>query len=309
MGIPGWGFLFTHLSMLLILGGAVIRGAVGQKGHLEIQEGQTSAHFLTSRGPVKMPFDVRLVSFDLEYYEEKTTANHPVDEPDKISIVWPDYRIQTQLVVKVGAPAMIHPPDEEPTVSNTFRVVVSRYVPDFVVDMTTHEVGTRSQDPLNPAILVGIEGQSQQINKWLFANHPDFDMLHPASEEGKTKGKLTMRYHAGGGAHLHNTSQDRSRRIRSFKSTLQLLENGNVIRAKTIEVNSPLNYRGYTLYQSGYDPADLTRSTLQVVRDPGVRLVYTGFLCMIGGLILLLFFKPAARKPSPAEQPSTTETP
>lgn len=305
LGIPGWGFLFTHMSMLLILAGAVIRGAVGQQGDLEIQEGQARAHFLTSRGPVKMPFDVRLVKFDLEYYDNKPVKNPPAGKPDTLSIVWSDRRIQTQMVVEVGAPVMIHPPDEAPTGSNAFRVVVSRYVPDFIIDMTTHEVSTRSEYPRNPAILVGIEGPDLQISKWLFANHPDFDMLHAASGK-ETEDKLTLRYHATGALHLLN-AQERSKRIRSFKSTLQLLENGKVVREKTIEVNSPLSYRGYTLYQSGYNPENLTWSTLQVVRDPGVPVVYTGFLCMIGGLILLLCFKPAARKPSPGEPSSGTE--
>jgi hypothetical protein len=166
-------------------------------------------------------------------------------------------------------------------------------------------VSTRSEDPKNPAILVGIDGPDLQISKWLFANHPDFDMLHSASTNAMAS-KPTMRYHSAGGANLRN-AQDRSKRIKSFQSTLQLLENGKVVREKTIEVNSPLSYRGYTLYQLGYDPEDLSGSTLQVVRDPGVPVVYTGFLCMIGGLVLLLCFKPAARKPSPGTPSSGTE--
>ncbi|MDP2991038.1 MAG: cytochrome c biogenesis protein ResB [Kiritimatiellota bacterium] len=305
LGISGWGFLLTHMSMLLILAGAVIRGAVGQQGDLEMRAGQSRAEFLTSRGPVKMPFDVHLVKFDLEYYDNKTVEAPPAGEPDTLSIVWPDRSIQTQLVVAVDAPVMIHPSDEAPTGSNAVRVVVSRYVPDFIIDMTTHEVSTRSEDPKNPAILVGIEGPNLQISKWLFANHPDFDMLHAASTN-ETASKPTLRYHSAGGAQLRNV-QDHAKRIRSFKSTLQLLENGKVVREKTIEVNAPLSYRGYTLYQSGYNPEDLTGSTLQVVRDPGVPVVYTGFLCMIGGLILLLCFKPAARQPSPGKQSSDTE--
>lgn len=300
MGIQGWGFLLTHASMLLILTGGVIRGAVGQRGELDIQEGQTSAHFLTSRGPVKMPFDVHLVNFDLEYYDEKTREPSCCPEQDTLSIVWPDRRIQTQMVVEVGSPLIIHPADEAPTLSNAFQVVVSRYVPDFVIDMTTREVSARSEEPRNPAILVGIEGQGMRISKWLFANHPDFDMLHSASG-GEAKRQPTLRYRSAGGARLYDTRKQ-SKRIRSFKSALQLLENGNVVREKTIEVNSPLSYRGYTLYQSGYNPEDLTQSTLQVARDPGVPVVYTGFLCMIAGTILLLCFKPAARKPAPEEQ-------
>ena len=68
MGISGWGFLLTHISMLLILAGAVVRGVVGQRGTLVIQEGQTASRFTTSRGPADLPFDVHLVKFEIEYY-------------------------------------------------------------------------------------------------------------------------------------------------------------------------------------------------------------------------------------------------
>ena len=307
LGIPGWGFLLTHVSMLLILGGAVIRGAVGQMGAFEIQEGRTTAHFLTSHGPVKMPFDVRLVKFELEHYAEKTTESPHAHGPDTISVLWPERHILTQLVVEVGAPVTIYPLGEEPTASNAVQVIVSRYVPDFVIDMTTRDVRSRSEEPRNPAILVNMEGRDLRVSKWLFANHPDFDMQHSSSSK-ETEKQVTLRFQSAGGAHLSH-AQDRAKRIKSFKSTLQLLEDGKVVREKTIEVNSPLSYRGYTLYQSGYNPKDLTLSTLQVVKDPGVPIVYTGFLCMIGGLILLLCFKPAPREPRSGEQSSNTEVP
>lgn len=289
LGIPGWGFLLTHLSMLLILGGAVIRGAVGQKGVLEIQQGSATDHFMTSRGPAKMPFTVGLQKFEIEYYDNKP-SDKPVDDPDILSIIWADRNVQTQMSAEVGASVVINPPGLEPTESNSFTVAVSRYVPDFVIDMNTREVGTRSEQPNNPAVLVDINGPDMKVSKWLFANFPDFDMRHSGSgKEGKDK-QLTIRYHSTGGARLRN-AETGGRRIKSFKSTLQLMENGNVLKEKTIEVNSPLSYKGYTLYQSGYNPEDHTWSTLQVVSDPGVPVVYTGFLSMISGLVLLLCFK------------------
>jgi len=75
-------------------------GRRGQQGDLEIQAGQSRAEFLTSRGPVRMPFDVRLVKFDLEYYDNKTVKPRLPREPDTLSIAWPDRHIQTQLVVE-----------------------------------------------------------------------------------------------------------------------------------------------------------------------------------------------------------------
>jgi hypothetical protein len=306
MGTSGWGFLLTHMSLLLILGGAVIRGAVGQKGEMEIREGETQAHFMTPTGPTRLPFDVRLVKFNLEYYDEKTDANPDADKPDMLSIAWPERHIETQVVVEVGTSIIsLHPDKETQTESNAVNVTVSRYEPDFVIDMNTHEAGSRSGSPNNPAILVEVNSGDVHVSKWIFARHPDFDMLHSPSDKGAA-GNLKLLY-LSNGAENEDSFQNRSRPIRSFKSKLQLLEDSNVLVEKTIEVNSPLSFRGYTLYQSGYNPGDLTQSTLEVVHDPGVPVVYAGFLSMVSGLILLLCFKPAGRKKPAANQPSVSE--
>jgi cytochrome c biogenesis protein ResB len=57
-------------------------------------------------------------------------------------------------------------------------------------------------------------------------------------------------------------------------------------------VNRPLTFKGYTFYQSGYDPNDLSWTSLEVVRDPGVRLVYLGFILLIGGLFTVFYLNP-----------------
>ena len=57
-------------------------------------------------------------------------------------------------------------------------------------------------------------------------------------------------------------------------------------------MNSPFSYKGYTFYQSGYNPQDLSWTSLQVVRDPGVPLVYAGFALIIGGLFIVFYVNP-----------------
>lgn len=296
MGISGWGFLLTHISMLLILAGAVVRGVVGQKGYLEIGEGQASSTFQTAKGLANMPFEVRLADFSIEYYDEKK------GDGDILGIVCADLGIETQAVFKVGETITAFPAGAVPGESNTLRILVSRYVPDFTVNTSTREVISRSNTPRNPAILVKVEGPGLQFEKWVFARFPDFDMTH-SPDAKQMAGRVVFRFHS---AAAHGDAMGQ-RRIRSFKSELQLLEGGKVVRQKTIEVNSPLSYGGYTFYQSGYNPEDLTRSTLQIVKDPGVVIVYTGFAFMIGGLVLLLGLKPMARKLSDDVQSPGTE--
>jgi cytochrome c biogenesis protein ResB len=80
--------------------------------------------------------------------------------------------------------------------------------------------------------------------------------------------------------------------IKSFKSTLELVEGDSVVGHRVVEVNSPFSYKGYTFYQSGYNPEDLSYTSLQVVKDPGVVVVYTGFAFMIAGLLIVFYLNP-----------------
>ena len=99
--------------------------------------------------------------------------------------------------------------------------------------------------------------------------------------------------------------------IKSYKSTLQVKENDQVVQTRTIEVNSPFSYKGYTFYQSGYNPQDLAWTSLQVVRDPGVPVVYAGFLLMIAGLFIVFYLNPwmasSRRKASAGSVEAVTE--
>ena len=91
------------------------------------------------------------------------------------------------------------------------------------------------------------------------------------------------------------------RDIKDYKSTLEVVDGGEVVVTKTIEVNAPLSYKGFTFYQSGYNPADPTWTSLMVVRDPGVPLVYAGFLLMIVGLTVVFYVYPGGGGRSPTD--------
>lgn len=72
--------------------------------------------------------------------------------------------------------------------------------------------------------------------------------------------------------------------IRQFRSHLTAVENGRPAARKTIWVNEPFRHKGYTFYQSGYDPDDPQFSSLQVAKDPSVPIVYAGFALLPVGL-------------------------
>ena len=153
------GSMLTHLSILLILGGAVVRGLWGEKGYVALREGERVSCFEETRGLRPLPFSLQLAKFEIE--ADATTT------------------------------------------------------PENASEVT----------------------------------------------------------------------------IRNFRSTIDL-HDGSAVERRTLAVNSPLTFKGYTFYQTGYNPDDLSWTSLQVVRDPGVPLVYSGFGLLVGGLFTVFYLNP-----------------
>lgn len=74
--------------------------------------------------------------------------------------------------------------------------------------------------------------------------------------------------------------------VKGYKSSVIISEKGNILKQGTIEVNKPLGYKGFYFYQYGYDPYSPHQTLLQVVKDPGLPVVYTGYLFLLLGMIL-----------------------
>lgn len=283
------GSLVTHISLLIILAGAVIRAQWGEKGFIEFREGDTVAQFMGQTGPASLPFAVRLVDFNIEYYEKAaaTNAAQPGTEPDRLVALWPDRGVTNVFPVASNAEYDVAAPASGAVTALVCRLAIKRYVPDFMIDGETKEVKSRSDRPNNPAILVTLTTGGQTEERWLFARFPDFN-AH-GGEGGGAGAKLHLRYESM----APMSAAQPAGRVKDFKSHLQIIVGDQVVQEKTIEVNAPMSHGGYTFYQSGYDPRDMTRSTLQVVRDPGVYVVYTGFALMMVGLSIVFWLAPS----------------
>jgi hypothetical protein len=279
-----FGSMLTHISILLILTGGVIRGVWGEKGYIELREGETNAQFLTEKNVKLLPFGIHLAKFEIETYDQPKTDTDDKAQAKQgdccnaLLVAWPEKNLKATLPVKVG----------EEQGFGEFKITILKYIPDFIVDMQTHEITSRSSEPRNPAILVAVNGPTYQNHRWLFAKFPDFTM-HTKDTPATGPSPLEMVYQ-NHGAVEHKTMP--SGPIKSFKSTIQLVEGESVVGERTVEVNSPFQYKGYTFYQSGYNPDDLSYTSFQVVKDRGVPVVYTGFALMIAGLFIVFYLNP-----------------
>ena len=75
------------------------------------------------------------------------------------------------------------------------------------------------------------------------------------------------------------------RMVKDYVSDLELIRDGQVVKAKAIEVNHPLHYGGYLFYQHSYGQDRMGEySVLMVVSDSGLNAVYGGYAMLIAGI-------------------------
>jgi len=275
------GSFITHISLLLVLAGGVVRVIWGQKGVIQFREGQTVNSAESSEGVMPLPFEIRLTKFELEFHKKTATTN--ADQVDQLQVEWTAKHQLVQFPVVLNVERSVVAPDAPAGAPPAFKIRVLHYVPDFTVDAATGDVKSRSDTPNNPAVQVEAVGGGVTNTQWVFARFPDFG-THGGPDAAMP---LTFRYYA-----VPSDEMGAQRDIKAFRSTVEVIEKGAVIRTQTIAVNSPFSWGGFTFYQTSYNPEDLTWSALQVVRDPGVPIVYAGFILMMAGLTMVFCVGP-----------------
>jgi hypothetical protein len=78
---------------------------------------------------------------------------------------------------------------------------------------------------------------------------------------------------------------------KSYRSAVEVTE-GGITQRSLIQMNEPLRFRGYTLYQSSYsEEGGKPVSVFAVVRNAGVYFPYISSLIMCLGLLIHLVLK------------------
>ena len=274
------GSFVTHLSLMLVIAGGVVRVFWAQKGVVQLREGEVASQVATPEGAFALPFTVKLAKFELEFYPHPTP---PADaKPGKLVVTWTGKEGSLDLPLDVGVDYPITPPDAQPMAAPAYTLRVLRYLPDFSLEGPGNEATSRSETPNNPAVQVRICGGGVTNTQWVFARFPDFN------SHGNDAGAIPLVIRFSSTAPV----PDEMPAIKAFKSSLEILDHGAVVQRPVVAVNAPFTYGGYTFYQLSYDPRDLTWSALQVVKDPSVPIVYGGFILMMIGLSIVFCVGP-----------------
>jgi len=267
------GTLICHISILVILLGALIGMLFGQKGYVKINKAQEAGAFETDRGQVNLGFSVRLDDF---------IYNENIDPKEKLLVYphtqeGPDLKTSSSFGVGVLAEIPTEIGSEREIANTGYKVRILRYMPDFVMDTSTKEVSNRSAKANNPAIEVELKGKDGALQEkfWVFARYPD---MHQSKTD-----KFNFIYNWVG------------RRPKDFISKVTVIKNGRKMISRDIRVNFPLKFEGYAFFQASYDTEGLNWTGLKVVNDPGVGIVYLGFILFILGLSIRFYISPFMR--------------
>ncbi|MDD5557277.1 MAG: cytochrome c biogenesis protein ResB [bacterium] len=245
-------FALLRLGALLVLAGAFLGGAAGARGRAQLYPGRETASFTDARGGALEPgFTLRLDRFTVERH--------------------PGGRLELGISVPGEEGMALHPVRlGEWTGPDAMRVRPLRYLPDFKIG-DGGEVLTKSAQPNNPALEVEVRAGGETERGWLLARFPAF----PPLGLGRTLREGRVVFFDRG-----------SERVKSYASEVTIMEGGRPAAAGRIEVNRPLSFGGYRIYQTAYDPVGWQWSGFTCVRDPGLPLVYSGFVLLALGVTL-----------------------
>lgn len=143
----------------------------------------------------------------------------------------------------------------------------------------TFEPATASQDWKNPAVVIEVQQQGLPKEQLMLANKPSGFFLTPTRA-------LVF--------------EKRDKEVKAFVSHVTATQGPDAAQ-RTIAVNDPFTYGGWTLYQVNYNPEDPSYSGLEAVYDPGIFWVFTGFALIGLGVLQMFYVEPRLRgKKAPA---------
>ena len=81
--------------------------------------------------------------------------------------------------------------------------------------------------------------------------------------------------------------------VKAYNSDVVATQGGRQVAAAVIQVNHPLHYGGYHLYQFSYDSQNESYTVLEAVSDSGLAAVWLGFILLVVGAFGRFWIAPA----------------
>jgi len=249
-------FFLNHAGLLLVLLAASLGLGDAKKYYMVVRKGETSwtAFDNAMKPQADIPFAIYLVDFRMEEYPpELVLFNHKTG------------------TIQVGIKDNMSCDDTITTHTlGGYNVHVLRYLA-YAKEYNGEYFANNSLGAVHAA-KVSVTKDAKSVTKWLSYSN--------------TEPSLTMTLNDSISLGMTIPS------AKKFISDIKLYTPDQQILKATIEVNHPLKFRGWEVYQVGYDN-NMGRwsnsSTFELVCDPWIKAVYTGIFMLFAGSILLFF--------------------
>jgi hypothetical protein len=251
--------LLMHVGSIVVLIGALWGSNGGHAiarqlfGIDKIPESVLRLHEQTPENRVRLA-DANGIR-ELPFFVRLNTYREEYYDPGQIFVWWRDGR-RWSLPAEAGLTFSL---DRE-----LCTITIRRVFQNFKIDIENDQpVAYDEPGGSNPALEIGIErAGSPPGRRYIFERRP----AHPNRDD-----PLAMSYR---------------RAVKDYVSKLEIVNDGRVVAGKDVEVNHPLHYGGYYIYQ--YEPGDEDEfgvyTGLLVVSDSGLNLVYSGYAMLILGI-------------------------
>ena len=142
------------------------------------------------------------------------------------------------------------------------------------------EPSTRDEKMENPVAMMEYWHKGQSANNYY---------LYPGTAHRKAG-----TYQIQGSPYFMAFESMKDRETKYYKSDLSVIgPSGEVVKQQAIKVNEPMLYDGYRFYQTDYDPQNPSYSGIGVTHDPGLYVIYAGFIILVLGVGLMFYGKHA----------------
>jgi hypothetical protein len=138
------------------------------------------------------------------------------------------------------------------------------------------EYGTASQEWKSPAVLAELRTQGLPKEQLMVAGRPSALFITPTRALVFEKRQSEVKAYI---SHVTAVAQGAAKRVQ-----------------RSISVNDPFSFAGWTLYQVNYNPEDPTYSGLEAVYDPGVAWVFFGFVLICIGVFYMFYVEPRLKR-------------
>ncbi|HWR01015.1 MAG TPA: cytochrome c biogenesis protein ResB [Chlorobaculum sp.] len=259
-------FRVANLQFILFHGGFWIALSCGLLGTSDLQrlviplyEGQESsvAYEMPSEKPVRVPYSIYLKEFVINEYVPQLALYDPAD--DKVIADKSNMLPEAKKGVKAEW-------------SGIATVTVLDYLPSAILDDKGNPAPALHKKGVS-VVKVRVVEDGKSYDEWISDGGPD------VKPRFIPVGKYFLVMKAGP--------------PKAFRSDVMIKGIDGERRTELLEVNKPVDFRGWKLYQMGYDEKAgrwSTMSLVEAVHDPWLPAVYCGFFMIMAGN-LLYFWK------------------